>query len=448
MHTVPWNDYKCMPTLDDSSSARLKHIIDQPHAPIFKNQSGHHLQHEELEELSRFTIDEATREASAAFDENTWIALFLRNCFNNVPFYKHYDKSVQRFEDYPTIDRSDLSTRITDFVPDDLPLDRIIAYETSGTTGHSLTIPSHPIVAARYSAYHKKSLLWNHVDTREFESEVAIVLAGYQEKCFTYASVSPYLNNKGLLKLNFHPDDWFSPNDREQYLDINKPDLISGDPISLSELSKIPFNHQPKAILSTSMTLLNATRRHFETRYQCPVLDIYSLNEAGPIGCSIPGKTGFRLLQSRLYVEILDVTGKPVATGERGEIALTGGFNDYLPLLRYRTGDYGRLILEDGHWFIKDLEGRPPVQFKTCSGVWLNNVDVTHMLQRYPLSQFSLHQDKQEKMIITLPSATFSQHIKELLEVKFGQKVEVKVLEKVSSDKKVIQYTSDLRNTF
>ncbi|KZY39717.1 MULTISPECIES: hypothetical protein [unclassified Oleiphilus] len=448
MQAAPWNDYERMPNLDESGSARLKHLVDQPHAPIFRNQSGHHLAQHELDELGHFTREETNLNASACAGENKWIDPFLGKCLESVPFYKHYDKSVQRFEDYPTIDRSDLSVSITDFVPDHLPLDRIIAYETSGTTGHALTIPSHPIVAARYSAYHKKALLWNYVDTGEFRSDLAVILAGFQESCFTYASVSPYLNNKALLKLNFHPNDWGSPDDRELYIDLNKPDLISGDPISLSELSMIPFRHRPKAILSTSMTLLKAVRDDFESRYKCPILDLYSLNEVGPVGCSVPGKEGFRLLQSKLLVEILDANGNPVDCGERGEIVLTGGFNDYLPLIRYRTGDFGRLELEDGHWYIRDLEGRPPVQYKTKDGVWLNNVDVTHMLQKFPLSQFSLHQYAEGTLTITLPNETYSDSIKQLLETKLGQQVQINLFEKVSSDKKIIQYSSDLRNIF
>lgn len=448
MQTAPWNDGKRIPNWDESGRARLKNLMDQPHAPIFRNQSGHHLNQPELAELGQFTRDEAALSASAYVDENQWIDSFLRKSLESVPFYKHYDKNIQRFEDYPTIDRSDLSVNITSFVPDHLPIDRIIAYETSGTTGHSLTIPSHPVVAARYSAYHKKALLWNQLDTDKFHSELAIILAGYQERCFTYASLSPYLNNKGLLKLNFHPNDWHRPDDREQYIDLNKPDLISGDPISLSELSRIPFTHQPKAILSTSMTLLPAIRNDFETRYKCPILDIYSLNEVGPVGCSVPGKDGFRLLQSQLLVEILDANGVQTKLGDRGEIVLTGGFNDYLPLIRYRTGDYGKLELEEGSWFIKDLEGRPPVQYKAKSGVWLNNVDVTHMLHPFPLSRFSLHQDIDGSMTLTLPNETYSLQIKQALELKFMQQVKVKLFEKVSSDKKVVQYTSDLRKGF
>ncbi|OZG74150.1 hypothetical protein BTA51_03760 [Hahella sp. CCB-MM4] len=444
MQQVPWTDYERMPTLDVESGARLKALIDQPHAPIFRNRSGHHLSASDLKALEGYTRDEMERSVSVGDSSQDWLEDFVACCFSEVPFYRHYANRQCPFLEIPTTSRADLSRDITSFVPDQLPTDGLIAYETSGTTGHPLVVPSHPVVAGRYSVFHKKALAWNGVNTNGFKSDLAIMLAGYQEKCFTYASVSPYLNNKGLVKLNFHPNDWHHPDDRQNYIDTNQPDLISGDPISLSELGKIPFSHQPKAILTTSMTLLEGCRCQLENRFGCPVIDLYSLNEVGPVGCSVPGKEGFRLLQSKLHVEVLNPIGIPVKPGERGEITVTGGFNDYLPLLRYRTGDYGRLE-SDGHdWFIKDLEGRPPVQFKTAHGLWLNNVDITHLLQQFPLSQFSLHQHVDGKLSMRVLPGAEVDGIKNVLSSKFGFAVDVQFISQVDSEKKVIQYTSDI----
>ncbi|UZE94797.1 phenylacetate--CoA ligase family protein [Alkalimarinus alittae] len=434
-----------MPDLHLEGSERLNALIDQPHAPIYRNRSGHHLQPAELDALKQFTTEEFAKKVSAKCADNDWLQQFIAHCFSEVPFYRQYVRSSYDIEAIPTINRADLSQDITGFVPDGLPTDRLITFETSGTTGHPLMIPSHPTVAAKYSAYHKKALAWNGVNTDDFKSDLAIILAGYQEKCFTYASISPYLNNKGLVKLNFHPNDWHDPDDRHQYIDNNKPDLISGDPISLGALSKIPFSHQPKAILTTSMTLLSGCKQLLNQRFGCPIIDLYSLNEIGPVGCSVLGKKGFKLLQSKLYVEILDTNDTPVAPGQRGEITVTGGFNHYLPLLRYRTGDFGRLEQEGNDWFIQDLEGRPPVQFKTSKGVWLNNVDVTHLLQAFPLTQFSLHQHVDGTLTVKVLKTANTDELIHALTQKFGYPVDVKQIEKVNSEKKIIQYTSDLR---
>lgn len=431
-------------TRSNEASERLKALTDQPHAPMLRNCSGHHLQKNEQYELEDFTREELVKPVSAKKNENFWLKSFIDYCFSEVPFYRHYFDKSSPLEGIPTISRVDLSVDITSFIPDPLPTKRIIVYETSGTTGHPLIVPSHPVVAGKYSAYHKKALAWNCVNIDDFNSDLAIMLAGYQEKCFTYASVLPYLNNKGLLKLNFHPSDWRHPDDRQIYIDHNAPDLISGDPISLCELAKIPFTHQPKAVLTTSMTLLSGCKHKLHKRFGCPVIDLYSLNEVGPVGCSVPNKKGFKLLQSELYVEILDPYGSPVELGQRGEITVTGGFNHYLPLLRYRTGDFGRLELDGDDWFIQDLEGRPPVQFKTVNDVWLNNVDITHLLQKFSLSQFSLHQHTDGKLTVRILPAANAKQLISVLSKKFGFPVEVQIIEHANSANKVIQYTSDL----
>lgn len=440
-----WTDYDRMPTLTSVSSDRLKRLIDQPHAPKLRNQSGHHLQATEVDELKHFTDGEINNTASTNIEGNPWLNDFIANCFADVPFYRQYVDKTSTLATVPTISRADLSRDITSFIPDSLPVDRVIAYETSGTTGHALLVPSHPTIAGKYSTFHKKALAWNAVSTDLFKSDLAIMLAGYQEKCFTYASISPYLNDKGLVKLNFHPDDWNKADDRQNYIDANKPDLISGDPISLGELCKIPFSHQPKAVLTTSMTLLPGFKNQLQQRFNCPIIDLYSLNEVGPVGCSVPGKDGFKLLQSKLYIEILNANEEPVQPGQRGEITVTGGFNHYLPLLRYRTGDFGRLEQDGNDWFIKDLEGRPPVQFKTIDDVWLNNVDITHLLQQFPLTQFSLHQNSDGKLSIRVFPTTSVDQLISVLSNKFGFPVEVHFIEHVNSAKKIIQYTSDLR---
>lgn len=448
MQVQPWQDKSRIPTLDEAGSLRLKHLLDQSAAPRFRNRSGPLLQAEELLTLDQYTRQELGCVASAQPEDQPWLPGFVEHCLREVPFYRHYSPQYHSqhlaFERIPTICRADLSHDVSAFVPDCLPLERMIAYSTSGTTGHALLIPSHPLVAARYSSFHKKALLWHGVDTDDFDSDLAVMLAGYQESCFTYASLSPYLNDKGLVKLNFHPGDWSHPDDRGAYIDNNRPDLISGDPVSLFELSCLVFRHRPKALLSTSMTLLDSTRELLQQRFNCPLVDIYSLNEAGPVAASLPGETGFKLLQSQLLVEILDSQGNRLPAGQRGEITLTGGFNDYLPLLRYRTGDFAYLQQSDNGWFLCDLEGRPPVRFKTCSGQWLNNVDVTHLLARFSLSQFFLHQTRDGSLVLRYSGAAEAQALQTVLQQRFGFAVSVTPQREADGGKKLIQYSSDL----
>jgi phenylacetate-CoA ligase len=86
-----------------------------------------------------------------------------------------------------------------------------------------------------------------------------------------------------------------------------------------------------------------------------------------------------------------------VAEGKRGELAVTGGRNPFLPLLRYRTGDWGRLDFSpcacgDPMPRILQLEGRAPVLFRSAGGVDVNPVDISGVLRAYPIVQHELVQ--------------------------------------------------------
>jgi phenylacetate-CoA ligase len=352
----------------------------------------------------------------------------------------------ETFQKIPTITRKDIQSDITQFVPNDLPLDQLIAFTTNGTTGHPIIIPSHPEVAAAYSWFHKKALRWNGVEPDNFTSDVAVLLAGYQQQCFTYVSLIHSLNNKGLIKTNFHPADWPSPESRAIYLDDMAPDVITGDPLSLYELMQLNSRHKPQAVLSTSMALMPEQQKVFEEYWQCPVINIYSMNEAGPIATSVSGEKGLRLLQSSMLVEILDENGNPQNVGQRGEITLTHAINEYLPLLRYRTGDYAWLQERDGYWYLMDLEGRPPVKYKTAAGHWLNNVDITHALQAFALPQYTFHQASNQDITMRIRGYADTTAIRNQLQKIFGSSIKITIHSQQTFADKVIQYTSDLHS--
>jgi phenylacetate-CoA ligase len=176
------------------------------------------------------------------------------------------------------------------------------------------------------------------------------------------------------------------------------------------------------------------------------VLDLYSLNEAGPVAVADADAGGHVLLQHRLYVEILDPIGRSLPPGERGEVTLTGGFNFCLPLLRYRTGDHAALRFHGTEPVLVELDGRPPVRFRTTRGEWLNNIEVTHVMQRYAIPRFTLHQDAGGALLLRLTGAENEEEsIRNSLLELFGPGQRLVVEQVVSFDEgKVVQYTSSL----
>lgn len=398
-HAAP-SDAERYPTLTEQGRAVLRFMREHPAAPIFRNESGNRLTHEDLEALSAF--EAALGDPPRSADVPGWVAPFLAACFADVPHYRALGAPPARLGDIAPVSRADFARDIASFVPDSAATARMINFQTTGTTGHSLLVPSHPQAAARYLPLHKRALARFGIRPTHGVGQVGVVLIGHQQPCFTYLSVTPQMGESGLAKINLHPGDWTDPAHRAVYLDAMAPEFIAGDPLSFEVLLDLQVTHRPRALLSVSMMLTDGLRSALETRFGCPVLDIYSMNEVGPIGVFDPALGGHVLLQDRLWVEIVDDEGHALPDGARGEITVTGGINFCLPLLRYRTGDFGALATVKGERVITGLVGRAPVRFRDARGAWCNNIEVTHALKHLPIAQYALHQKADGGFVLSL----------------------------------------------
>ena len=431
----------------------LQRLREHPHAPRYTAHTGNRLTTEYLRRVNEY---EAELNASpigwqpGAYP--AWLDGFLDMCFTDVPFYRRYGYRPADFADIPTTDRADLSREPWSFVPDSQSLTDLIINATSGTTGHPLVIPSHPVVGACYTPLIKSALRRYGITLTSERGQVACVLVGYQLKSFTYPSVTPHQDDAGHLKLNLHPDDWRDPADRAKFLDDCNPEIYTGDPIAFAELAQLPLTNYPKALVSTAMMLTPALREQLQDHFGCPVLDLYGMNECGPIAASLPPASsgeerggGHVILQHRMYLEMLDPDGLPCPPGVRGEVTLTGGLNFFMPLLRYRTNDYASLAFHDSHPVLIGLQGRPPVLYRTARGEIINNLDVTSALKQFALPHYTLHQNTGGSLHLKLLHASANPDlIRAALLTLFGSTQSLAIEEVAFFPDKVIQYTSDL----
>lgn len=441
------SDHDRFPTLTDAGQRMLERLREHPHAPLFRNASGNRLRPEDvaaLQDFERRTL--AANPGWHATGQPDWLDAFVEKVFNEVPFYRALGSPPRDFRQVPVISRAELAAEITRFVPDPLPLERLINFRTTGTTGHPIRVPSHPQVAGRYLAFHKRALHRFGIVPRHGRDEVGVFLLGYQRQCFTYVSVTPAMGESGLAKINLHPNDWHEPGDRARYLDTMAPEILAGDPISFAELLRLPVGHKPRALINVSMMLTTGLRRRLEQRFGCPVLDIYSLNEVGPIAVHDPDLGGHVLLQDHLYVEILNPEGQPVEPGQRGEITVSGGFNFCLPLLRYRTGDYAVLRHGTAEPVLHGLVGRTAVRFRHADGRYLNNIDVSHALDHLPLAHYGLHQQADATLSLRLPGIAmgYANEARRALHTLLGDLPIT--THAIKAGDKIMQYTSDLDN--
>jgi phenylacetate-CoA ligase len=447
--TEPLTETERFSWLTADSRRLLDWLHEHPHAPRYNHHCGDRLTADGLERVRHFEQElNAAPPAWTLGQKPAWVPAFAAECFRDVPFYRRRGAppaDFADFADFPTCSRADLSREPWSFVPDSLPLDDLLVYQTSGTTGHPLSILSHPVVASSYLPLMRAALERHGVKLEGGPSRVSILLVCFQQRTFTYASVSSYLDGAGFAKINLNPADWRDPADRARFIDDCQPEIFTGDPLSFAELGRLPIRHKPRALISTAMQLLPGLRGDLEERFGCPVIDLYAMNEAGPIAAGT--SQGYALLQPRLYVEILDEAGQPCAAGVRGEVTLTGGFNPFIPLLRYRTGDTASLQYYGSQPMLRDLEGRPPIVFQGAAGRQINNIDVTGVLKPFALPRYQLHQAASGAVTLRLPPGFDNREaVRAALLGLFGaqQALEIVEVEPLSSpNMKLIQYTRE-----
>lgn len=434
------------PLMTDRGRAYLRALREHPHAPDFNHQCGDRLDAAAIERIRRWEREVVPQTARWRADEPpAWVRDLAAYCYAQVPFHRRHGALPARFTDIPPCARGDLADDITAFVPDDVALDDLIFYITTGTTGHPVSLPWTPESASRYLPLLRKAARAFGAGLSDGPDRVAIALVCDQVSTFTLAQLSFYLEGAGHVKLNLRADAWRQPGDRVAYLDSLNPEIYTGDPISFETLAGLPLRTRPRALISSSMTLLPGLRARLEQRFGCPVIDLYSTNESGPIAYRAPDDVrAWTLLQPRLYVEILDGAGRPCPPGVRGDVVVSGGFNPLLPLLRYRIGDTASMDfgpLGDQPRLL-DLEGRAPVLFAAPDGHLINNIEVTHALASLHLTQWALHQASDGSLSLRYRGGVDETALRGRIEAAFGGPVALTIT-RVDDLGKTRQYTRD-----
>ncbi|MGO1971593.1 MAG: phenylacetate--CoA ligase family protein [Propionibacteriaceae bacterium] len=99
------------------------------------------------------------------------------------------------------------------------------------------------------------------------------------------------------------------------------------------------------AITTTGEQLLPKQRELLESAFDAPVIDAYGLTEVQTIAAQCVAGS-YHIEEDRVYVEIIEEKStSPVPPGSLGEIVVTGLLRHAMPLVRYATGDLGRILI-------------------------------------------------------------------------------------------------------
>ncbi|MCZ8341786.1 MAG: phenylacetate--CoA ligase family protein [Leptospira sp.] len=385
-------------------------MLESSYAPIWNGNIGDRIDRKSFAFVKRFERELLKRKSRIYHQSPN--KSYIKKIQLSSQFYFNLLKDINIYSDFrsiPTTNRKDFSSSIASIVPIDQNLDSLIINPTSGTTGEPILAPNHPSAIGCYVPLIEFSLNQHGVKlTKSPESTIAIQLC-YQKQTLVYATSHSLSGGARFAKINIDDSAWIDPNHKQLFIDSMMPEILTGDPYAFEGAMKMGIQYKPKAIHSTALELTDSLRFKLLEYFQCPIINFYSLNETGPIAYSCPlHPEWMHILPHDIFVETLDEKGNPTNKNEYGEITITGGRNPYLPLIRYRTGDFGILNTDpcncsDPFPRLKLLSGRKPVYFNLKSGETINPIDLARILRRFPdIYQFQIVQKSLEKFEINI----------------------------------------------
>lgn len=118
--------------------------------------------------------------------------------------------------------------------------------------------------------------------------------------------------------------------------------------LALMEYAKRQNMTLPLERVLTSTDLLSDSVRKRLEAFGLEVFDHLGMTECG-LGVALECKAhqGMHIRENDLYLEVVDLEGKPVPDGRFGELVMTTLTRDGMPLIRYRMGDRARILAGD-----------------------------------------------------------------------------------------------------
>lgn len=282
---------------------------------------------------------------------------------------------------FPTMDRGDLRDHYAELpaLPGDpADLAGLVAVESSGSSGVPVSI-----LRDEYECLHMWALLRFFVERLRvaLPPRPRVVLLCALASRLEYSTRAPLLGHGALHRLSTLRDD------APARLRRAAPAVIFSDPAGLHWLASQRRPPRPRLVLSAGQYLSPPQRETLARAVPAPLVNYYATTDTGPIAWEcLEGPGRFHVLLPDVWVESLG-----------GELAVTRLRPSPLPLLRYRTGDRGR-VEEDAcpcgyrGWSILGFEGRRACWLRQPGGERVDAWRLAPVFKSHPLSAFRLTQ--------------------------------------------------------
>ncbi len=377
----------------------------------------------------------------------------LNHAYENVPYYTNiFDErglrpsDIQDFNDLqqiPFLTKELVRDNLGDLKATNYPPDKFEYVTTGGTTGVPLGFYyERDVSRAKEWAFIKT--LWERLGYK-FCDKCVVLRGRVIDKADKGIYWDTTLFGIWLFLSSYHMADENLP----RYIDIInkfKPKFIQAYPSTITILAKfmkknnIPPFPTVKALLLASENLYTWQRELLEGTFQCRIFSWYGHSEMGVLAGECEHSPYYHIFPQYGVVELIDTDGNSVTdNGKTGEIVTTGFNNLIVPLIRYKTGDFG------AYSDYKCSCRREFRLFEKVEGRWTQELIVARNRRYIPITalnmhsdvfdnvdQFQFYQEKEGKLILNIvKKGTYSKRdseyiLHELLK-KLGHDVELEL---------------------
>ena len=275
--------------------------------------------------------------------QNTKLRRMISHAYHTSGFYRDLMESagvtpadIRRPEDLvrlPAVTKDDIQKNFNGILSRKFDISRCLMRTTSGSSGKMLRVVWDDFnLMSRFLLYYRAYTMMGYSPFKK----LLYFLPEVEDPGFTFG----LFRNRGMtLDHSFDDIRGFLLNYRPHILSIYPSFAIDlAEFLDPEDIRKAGI----KSICLNSEMILEKDRRLIEQKYGCDVYEEYSCVEAGVIA-SMCTCQGMHIYSDNVVVEILDSSGNPVETGQRGEVTLTALNSFAMPLIRYRIGDISSL---------------------------------------------------------------------------------------------------------
>jgi len=292
-------------------------------------------------------LDHMSRD-EVLFHQQTRLQELLEFVVEEVPFYRHLRRAVERFnpfdalKEFPLLSKAAVQQHADVLVPDCLECIPHHRGTTGGSTGNQLVILEDESVYAREKGY-------IHAQWRRVGYAPGCRKATFRGVPFHRITDSCFWQENPIHnELQFSPFH-MSEDNLQHYIRkllVYKPQFLHGYPSAIDVLAEYVLRHEltsalPRiqAALLVSEACSEAQRQRIEAAFRTCVYTFYGHSERTVLGGECEKSHCYHALPTYGVLEILDESGDSCEAGESGEIVGTGFLKRAMPLIRYRTDD-------------------------------------------------------------------------------------------------------------